>query len=70
MRKISILVPEAICTAAQALLADYRRRHEGVDLDAVLALAVDMGIEQLAARTGFPPRLAQYIQRRRSGPAS
>jgi hypothetical protein len=33
-----------------------------VDLDAVLRLAADLGLEQLDRKQGFPPRLVKYLR--------
>jgi hypothetical protein len=64
-RSITLHLPEVLITHAHALTAAYQRVHDQVDLDAVLRLAVDLGLETLAAKQGFPPRLTRHLGKKR-----
>ena len=68
MRKKELAIPDALAVQADALTADFRRRHERVDMHAVLLLAIDLGLEALSQKQGFPPRIVPYL-RRGHGPA-
>ena len=65
---VTTTVDEMLATHLRTLLARYRRVHGSVRFADVVAVAVaiEEGVAALDRRGGFPPRLGNYLQSKKS----